>query len=92
MKTLAIRLQDDQHARLSLLAKVSAITVTDLIRDAIETRLDVLAADSEIAEKAKAVLDEIDRQASADRDAIAALIAPATPPAKSNRSKTTGTA
>jgi predicted DNA-binding protein len=89
MKTLAIRLQDDQHARLSLLAKVSGINVTDLIRSAIETRLDALAADGEIAEKAKAVLDEIDRQASAERDAITALIgAPAT--AKAVKSRTTG--
>lgn len=73
MKTLAIRLQDDQHARLSLLAKVSGVTVTDLIRDAIETRLDILATDSEIAEKAKAVLDEIDREAAEQRSAISAL-------------------
>jgi predicted DNA-binding protein len=89
MKTLAIRLQDDQHARLTLLAKVSGINVTDLIRGAIEARLDVLAADSEIAEKAKAVLDEIDRQASAERDAITALIGtPAT--AKQARTKAAG--
>jgi predicted DNA-binding protein len=89
MKTLAIRLHDDQHARLSLLAKVSGINVTDLIRSAIETRLDALAADGEVAEKAKAVLDEIDRQASAERDAITALIGvPAT--AKAVKSRTTG--
>ena len=92
MKTLAIRLQDDQHARLSLLAKVSGITDTDLIKSAIETRLDALATDSEIAEKAKAVLADIDRQANAERDAIAALIGTpvATPAAaKPARSKTT---
>lgn len=74
MKTLAIRLEDDQHARLGVLAKVSGDTVTDLIRRAIDDRLNELAADPDTAAKAKAVLAELEQQVSAERQAIAALI------------------
>lgn len=90
MRTLAIRLHDEQHARLGLLAKVSGETVTDLIRTAIDARLDDLAADTTIAAKAKAALEEIDRQVSAERDAIAALIGDGTTtPTRTSRAKPT---
>ena len=36
MKTLAIRLEEDQHAQLSMIAKLEEVTVTDAIRQAIE--------------------------------------------------------
>lgn len=74
MKTLAIRLEDDQHARMNVLAKVSGVTVTDLIRGAIDNRLNELAADPDTAAKARTVLQELEQQVSAEREAIAALI------------------
>ena len=62
MKTLAIRLEDGLHARLSLLSKLSETSVTDTIRAAIEQYLAQLTADTAIAatqviERQLAVLD-----------------------------------
>lgn len=73
MKTLAIRLEDEQHARLSILAKLSEQSVTDVIRRAIEQQLEALAADPEISAKADALTAEIDRDAAEQRAAIAGL-------------------
>jgi len=73
MKTLAIRLEDDQHARLTILAKLSGVSVTDAIRSAIETHIATLAADTDISARAETVLADIEREASEQRDAIAAL-------------------
>lgn len=73
MKTLAIRLEDEQHARLSILAKLSGVSLTDTIRDAIESRIATLASDPGIAAKAEALTAEIDREAAEQRDAIATL-------------------
>lgn len=82
MKTLAIRLEDEQHARLTILAKLSGESLTDTIRDAIESRIATLAADPEIAAKAEALTAEIEREAAEQRDAIATLFGttkPSTP-------------
>lgn len=92
MKTLAIRLEDDQHARLTILAKLSGISVTDAIRAAIEAHVAKLAADTDISARAETVLAEIEREASEQRAAIASLFgdgskAAAAKPARS----TTGT-
>lgn len=80
MKTLAIRLEDEQHARLSILAKLSEQSVTDVIRQAIDARLAALAADPEISAKAEQLTAAIDREAAEQRDAIAQLF-----PAKSTQ-------
>lgn len=89
MKTLAIRLEDEQHARLTILAKLGGVSLTDTIRDAIDTHLAKLAADPEISAKAEALTATIDREAAEQRDAIAALFgaaAPATPRARTRKS------
>jgi hypothetical protein len=84
MKTLAVRMEDDQHARLSLLARLSGVTVTDAIRVAIDAHVAKLAADSKISARADEALAEIEREAAEQRDAIASLFpspAPGEPPA-----------
>lgn len=73
MKTLAIRLEDEQHARLTILAKLAGTSVTDTIRDAIEAHLKNLAANPEISAKADELTAEINREAEEQRTAIAAL-------------------
>lgn len=81
MKTLAIRLEDEQHARLTILAKLSDVSVTDAIRTAIETHLDTLAANPELSAKAEALTTAIDQEAAEQREAIKALFGtPATKP------------
>jgi predicted DNA-binding protein len=76
MKTLAIRLEDEQHARLTMLAKLTGVTVTDAIRTAIEDYVTNLATNSELSARAESALADIEREASQRRDAIASLFSP----------------
>lgn len=79
MKTLAIRLEDDQHARLTILAKLSEESVTDTIRAAIDAHLAKLAADPDVSAKAENFNAAIEREASEQREAIKALFGTTTP-------------
>jgi predicted transcriptional regulator len=71
MKTMAIRLEDDLHAQLNVIATLEEQTITDIIPASIiayiEARKDALAS------KAEAALEEIERDADARRKAIADL-------------------
>lgn len=51
VKTLAIRLDSDLHNRLTILAKLTGISITDAIRTAIEKEVDSMAANPETATK-----------------------------------------
>ena len=73
MKTLAIRLEDEQHARLTILSKLAEVSVTDAIRTAIDEHLTKLAADPDISAKAEGLTEAIDREAAEQRSAITAL-------------------
>lgn len=78
MKTLAVRLDDDLHARLGLLSKLSGTTVTDTIRTAVEKHLEVLANDPAITATAQELTAEIDKEAELQRKALAALLGSST--------------
>ncbi len=85
MKTLAIRLEDDLHAQLSVLAQLRQSTITDEIRLAIENHLEASKSDPELKNRAQAVLDDIERDAKAREAAIATLFsAPAEQPSDSD--------
>jgi len=73
MKTLAIRLDDELHAQLSVLAQLRNSTITDEIRLALETHLEASKSDTELTNRAQAVLDDIEREAEGRRAAIATL-------------------
>ena len=73
VKTLAIRLEPDVHAQLSLIAQLKSSTITDEIRTAIEAHIEVTKATPELAGKADSVLEEIEREAASRREAIATL-------------------
>jgi predicted DNA-binding protein len=75
MKTLAIRLEEEQHAQLTVLAQLEEIPVTDFIRQAIETHVQAKKAQPELAARAEQVLADIDAQAAHRRSAIATLFA-----------------
>lgn len=81
MKTLAIRLEDGQHARLSILAKLSGESVTDVIRTAVDTQLATLASNPEVAAKADELTASIEREAAEQRAAIAQLFGTPAKPA-----------
>ncbi len=73
VKTLAIRLEPDLHAQLSLIAQLRASTITDEIRTAIEAHIALAKTAPELAAQAGNVLEDIEREAVARRAAIATL-------------------
>jgi hypothetical protein len=92
VKTLAIRLEPDVHAQLSLVAQLRGNTITDEIRTAIETHIAAVKTTPELAGKADHVLEEIERDAAVRREAIATLFGPAepAPPASDSTSRPRG--
>lgn len=77
MKTLAIRLDDDLHAQLSVLAQLRDSSITDEIRSAIEAHLEGSKHDDALTNRAQAVLDDIERDAQGRKAAIATLFSSA---------------
>jgi len=73
VKTLAIRLEGDLHAQLSLVAQLNGLSLTDAIRRAIEEFIERQRAEGDFATRAAAMLEEIDREAAARRQSIEAL-------------------
>lgn len=88
-KTLAIRLDTQLHARLSVIAQLSGHSLTDEIRLAIERHIEAVRSDTGLTAKADAVLEEIEQEAKVRREAIASLFggqaAGSTEPAKLTR-------
>ncbi|KHJ74260.1 DNA-binding protein [Rhodococcus sp. Chr-9] len=78
MKTLAVRLDDELHARIGMLSKLSGMTVTDTIRTAIEKHLDTLANDPAITAKAEELRAELEKDAELQRQALSALFGSST--------------
>ena len=74
-KTMAIRLDQGVADLLALVAQLEGTTIIDQIRVAIDEHLKRKSAEGDLAERAKAVLDEIDREASARKEAISTLFA-----------------
>lgn len=77
MKTMAIRLEDDLHTQLSLVATLEGSTVTDIIRTAIQAYIE--ERKDELSSKAEAALAEIEREAAARREALASLFGSPSP-------------
>ena len=83
MKTLAIRLDDELHAQLSVLAQLSGSSLTDEIRQALEAHLKAMRSSPELSERAKAVSEEIEHEAQARQAAITTLFGSAEQPSES---------
>lgn len=73
VKTLGVKLEPDLHTELTLIAQLRDQTITDEIREAIETHIVRIKSDPAWANKADDVLAEIERQAAKQRDAFARL-------------------
>lgn len=74
MKTLAIRLEEEQHAQLGMIAKLEELTVTDAIRQAIDQWIESKRSNPELQARAQAVLADIEQEAATRRGAINALL------------------
>jgi predicted transcriptional regulator len=72
---MALRLEDDLHAQLSVLATLSDTSIAELIRRAIDAYLESKRSDPALAAQAESVLADIDQAAKTRRDAIAGLFA-----------------
>ena len=81
MKSLAIRLDDELHAQLSVLAQLSGSSLTDEIRQALEAHLAAKRANPELTERAKLISEEIEHDAQARQAALATLFGSAEQPA-----------
>ena len=73
-KTLAIRLEAEQHAQLTMIAQLEELTVTDAIRQAIDSWIEERRNSPQIQQRAQAVLEDIERDAASKRGALAALL------------------
>ena len=73
MKTIAVRLEDGVSDLLTLVSQLEETTIVDQIREAIDAHLQRKLAEGDLAERATAALDGIDREAKAKKDAIGAL-------------------
>jgi hypothetical protein len=74
VKTLAIRLEENQHAQLSMIAQLENLTMIDAIRQAIDQWIEARRDRPELKQRAKSLLDEIEQEAATRRGAIAALL------------------
>lgn len=72
-KTLGIKLPDELHAQLVLIAQLDGMSLTDAIRAAIDGYIERKRAEGNLAERAARALEDIEREASQRRDALHAL-------------------
>lgn len=93
VKTLAIRLEPDLHAQLSLIAQLRGHTITDEIKAALEAHITGAKTMPELAGRAEAVLADIERDATARRAAITTLFGTTEPvPPAEPEAENTGSA
>jgi hypothetical protein len=76
IKTLAIRLPDELHAQLVLIAGLEGLSLTDTIRQAIQDLIDRKRGDGDLAAQAAKALDEMELETAARRQALQALLGP----------------
>lgn len=79
-KTLAIQLTDDQHAQLFLIGQVENANMKTLLIWAVEAFIEAKRTGPDFAARAQTVLEDIDREAAARRQAIQTLFGPAGTP------------
>ncbi|CAG4927234.1 unnamed protein product, partial [Acidithrix sp. C25] len=73
VKSLAIRLEEDLHAQLTMIAQLEELTISDAIRQAIESFIETKRGNPQLAGRAEAVLAEIESDAAKRREAIVTL-------------------
>ena len=76
VKTLAIRLPDELHAQLVLIASLEGQSLVDTIRQAISELIERKRGDGALAAQAAKALEEMEQEAQARRQALQALLGP----------------
>lgn len=73
VKTLGIKLPDDLHAQLVLIAGLEGLSLTDAIKQAIDGYIERKRGEGDLAARAAQALEEIEREAAQRRGALEAL-------------------
>jgi predicted transcriptional regulator len=81
MKTLAIKLEDSTHSQLTAIAQLEEQPITPLIKQAVEGFIESKRNQPELTARAATVLEEIERDAAARREALATLFGSSEQPA-----------
>jgi hypothetical protein len=76
VKTLGIKLPDDLHAQLVLIAGLDGMSLTDAIRAAIDGYIERRRSEGDLAARAAQALGDIERDAALRREALQALFGP----------------
>ncbi|MGI9003020.1 MAG: hypothetical protein ACR2GH_15400 [Pseudonocardia sp.] len=76
VKTLGIRLPDELHAQFVLVAGLDGLNLSDAVKRAVELYVETKRSEGDFAERATAVLADIEREAEARRAAIQGLFGP----------------
>lgn len=80
IKTLAVRLPDELHAQLVLVAELDGVSLAEAIRSAVEATISRRRDGGELAAQAQAALEQIDRETDARRSALQSLLGPSPTP------------
>ena len=75
-KTLAIRLPDELHSQLVLIASLEGKSLVDTIRQAISELIERKRGDGDLAAQAAKALEEMEQESQARRHALQALLGP----------------
>jgi predicted DNA-binding protein len=76
VKTLAIRLPDELHGQLVLIASLEGLSLTDTIRQAILDLIERKRGDGDLADQAAKALEAMEQETQARRLALQALLGP----------------
>ena len=74
VKTLAIRLTDELHTQLVLIASLERASLTDTIRRAIQDLIERKRGDGDLAAQAAKALEEMEQETQVRRQALQALL------------------
>lgn len=90
VKTLGVKLDDALHSQFSLIAALDEISLNDAVVRAVVLYVQTKQQAPDFAARAKAKLEEIEREAATRRDAIQALFGGAMPAEDTKAAKATG--
>jgi len=72
-KTLAIKMEDDVHAQLTILAQLEEMPVSDALKQAVDGYITSKRSQPELKARLESVLADIERDAATRREAITSL-------------------
>ncbi|MDE3094062.1 MAG: DNA-binding protein [Acidobacteriota bacterium] len=90
MRTLAIRLEDEEHAQLQMIARLEDLSLTDALRQAIDLWISERRNNPELQARAAAILEDIDRDAATRRTAIEVILGSTSPTKRTSASSRKG--